>query len=207
MKKILYIIILIFSLNIFSQTKEDCLSNLSIFAEYAKVKNYDAAYEPWSNVKRDCPEINSAIYVFGERILKYFIKKSSSEADQNEYKKDLLNLYDDWLEYFPKTKRGKNQSGKILATKAQSMIDYSLGSKQDIYNVFDNAFKEDQSSFSSPKGLYNYFKTYYNLYKVENSSVTLEELFEKYEELSEKFELEMNSYTSKLDLLLKKEEK
>ena len=206
MNKILYIIILLFSINIFSQSKEDCLSNLSIFAEYAKVKNYDAAYEPWFNVKRDCPEINSALYVFGERILKDFIKKSSSIADQNEYKKDLLNLYDDWLKYFPKTKQGKNQSGKILATKAQSMIDYKLGNKQDIYNVFDKAFKEDSSSFSSPKGLYNYFKTYYNIYKVENSSVTLEALFEKYEELSEKFELEMNSYTSKLDLLLKKEQ-
>ena len=206
MNKILYLIILLFSVNIFSQSKEDCLSNLSIFAEYAKVKNYDAAYEPWFNVKRDCPEINSALYVFGERILKDFIKKSSSVADQNEYHKDLLNLYDDWLKYFPKNKQGKNQSGKILATKAQSMIDYKLGDKQDIYNVFDKAFKDDPSSFRSPKGLYNYFKTYYNLYKVENSSVTLEALFEKYEELSERFEMEMNSYTSKLDLLLKKEE-
>mgnify|MGYP003966092273 FL=1 len=48
MKKILTLsLLLIFSINSFSQSKEDCLSNLSIFAEYAKVKNYDAAYEPW----------------------------------------------------------------------------------------------------------------------------------------------------------------
>jgi tetratricopeptide (TPR) repeat protein len=206
MKKIFCIVVLIQSFNIFSQNKENCLSNLSIFAEYAKVKNYDAAYEPWSNVKKDCPEINSALYIFGERILKDFIKKSSSIADQNEYKKDLLNLYDDWLKYFPKTKSGKNQSGKILATKAQSMIDYKLGDKQEIYNVFDKAFKEDSKSFTSPKALYNYFKTYFNLYKSQNSSVKLEELFEKYEELSEKFEFEMDSYTLKLDKLLKKEE-
>ena len=206
MNKIFYIIFFLFSINIFSQSNENCLSNLSIFAEYAKVKNYDAAYEPWIKVRRECPNINSALYIFGERILKDFIKKSSSTSDQNEYKEDLLKLYDEWLKYFPKNKRGSNQLGKILAIKAQSMIDYKLANNQDIYKVFDKAFKEDSSSFNSPKGLYNYFKIYYNLYKEQNSSVTLESLFDKYEELTEKFEFEMNTYTSKLDLLLKKEE-
>jgi len=206
MNKIFYIIFFLFSINIFSQSNENCLSNLSIFAEYAKVKNYDTAYEPWMKVRRECPNINSALYIFGERILKDFIKKSSSTSDQNEYKEDLLKLYDEWLKYFPKNKRGSNQSGKILAIKAQSMIDYKLANNQDIYKVFDKAFKEDSSSFNSPKGLYNYFKIYYNLYKEQNSSVTLESLFDKYEELTEKFEFEMNTYTSKLDLLLKKEE-
>lgn len=206
MNKIFYIIFFLFSINIFSQSNENCLSNLSIFAEYAKVKNYDTAYEPWMKVRRECPNINSALYIFGERILKDFIKKSSSNSDQNEYKEDLLKLYDEWLKYFPKNKRGSNQLGKILAIKAQSMIDYKLANNQDIYKVFDKAFKEDSSSFNSPKGLYNYFKIYYNLYKEQNSSVTLESLFDKYEELTEKFEFEMNTYTSKLDLLLKKEE-
>jgi len=206
MNKIFYIIFFLFSINIFSQSNENCLSNLSIFAEYAKVKNYDTAYEPWIKVRRECPNINSALYIFGERILKDFIKKSSSTSDQNEYKEDLLKLYDEWLKYFPKNKRGSNQLGKILAIKAQSMIDYKLANNQDIYKVFDKAFKEDSSSFNSPKGLYNYFKIYYNLYKEQNSSVTLESLFDKYEELTEKFEFEMNTYTSKLDLLLKKEE-
>jgi hypothetical protein len=66
MKKILILsLLLIFSINSFSQSKEDCLSNLSIFAEYAKVKNYDAAYEPWLEVKSQCPKLNIAIYVYG----------------------------------------------------------------------------------------------------------------------------------------------
>ena len=82
MKKILILsLLLIFSISSFSQSKEDCLSNLSIFAEYAKVKNYDAAYEPWLEVKSQCPELNIAIYVYGERLLKSFIKKSLSLND------------------------------------------------------------------------------------------------------------------------------
>ena len=46
-----YFLLLAFSINAYSQSKEECLTNLSIFAEYAKVKNYKAAYEPWLKVK------------------------------------------------------------------------------------------------------------------------------------------------------------
>jgi tetratricopeptide (TPR) repeat protein len=205
MNRILYYSILFFSITSFSQSQEDCPSNLSIFAEYAKVKNYNAAYQPWINVKESCPDINSAIYVYGERILKDFIKKSDA-SDKIKYEKDLLELYDQWLAYFPISKRGKNETGKILAIKAQSMLDYKLADYQEIYNVYDRAFKEDSNSFTSPKGLYNYFKIYFNLYKSDSSSVTLEAVFEKYEELTEKFEFEMGVYSTKLDSLLKKED-
>ncbi len=205
MKKILTLsLLLIFSINSFSQSKEDCLSNLSIFAEYAKVKNYDAAYEPWLEVKSQCPKLNIAIYVYGERLLKSFIKKSEGNK-RDEYQEDLLDLYDEWLKHFSKSKSGKNEMGKILAIKAQTMIDYKLADNETIYDVYDMAFTNDPQSFKSPKGLYNYFKIYFELYK-ENLNVSLEKLFEKYEELTEKFEFEMEAYTSKLDLLLKKEE-
>jgi tetratricopeptide (TPR) repeat protein len=200
-----YILTLFFTINIFSQSKEDCFSNLSIFAEYAKVKNYNAAYEPWLKLKADCPDLNAAIYVYGERILKDFIKNSDLN-ERTKFENDLLDLYDEWLQYFPKSKSGRQESGKILAIKAQAMIDFKLGDNEEIYKVYDLAFKTNPESFTSPKGLYNYFKIYFNLYKEENSSITLESVFEKYEELTEKFEFEMGVYSSKLDNLLKKEE-
>ncbi|MFL2639686.1 MAG: tetratricopeptide repeat protein [Flavobacteriaceae bacterium] len=188
----------------YSQSNEECFSNLSIFAEYAKVKNYDAAYEPWLKVKSDCPSLNNAIYVYGERILKTFIKNNEGDS-KKKFQDDLIKMYDEWLKFFPKTKSGKSQKGKILAIKAQSMIDFKLGTEKEIYDIYDQAFTQDSKSFTSPKGLYNYFKTYFNLYKSGNSDVKLESLFNKYEELTEKFEYEMSSYTSKLDILLQKE--
>ena len=59
-----------------AQTSETCNQNLSIFAESAKVKNYDAAYEPWTAVRAECPSLNRAIYTYGERILKSRLKKA-----------------------------------------------------------------------------------------------------------------------------------
>tara|TARA_B110000503_G_scaffold24010_1_gene37773 strand:- start:41158 stop:42543 length:1386 start_codon:yes stop_codon:yes gene_type:complete len=206
MKKILISgLVLIFSAGIYSQSNEECFANLSIFAEYVKVKNYSAAYEPWLKVKAQCPKLNLAIYVYGERMLKNFINNSEGN-NKVKYQENLLNLYSEWLKYFPKSKGGINETGKILAIKAQSMIDYNLADDQAIYDVYDEAFTTDPQSFKSPKGLYNYFNIYFKLYKENSSNVSLEEVFEKYEELTEKFEFEMEVYTSNLDALLKKEE-
>ena len=206
MRKIVFVLIVLFFSNIqFSQSKEECFANLSIFAEYAKVKNYKAAYQPWLELKKQCPDLNSAIYVLGERMLKSFIK-SSDDTSKLQFQKDLVNLYDEWLQYFPKSKRGVSEVGKILAIKAQTMLDYKLASDSEIVQIYDDAFKNDPKSFKSPKGLYNYFKLYFKMYKSDDQDVSLEEVFDKYEELTEKFEYEMGAYTAKLDLILNKEE-
>ena len=83
-----------------SQASIDCNSNLSIFAEYYKVKNYEAAYEPWMSVRKECPKINPAIYFQGSRMLEEFIKTSDGES-KIAFQNDLLKLYDEWLINFP----------------------------------------------------------------------------------------------------------
>ena len=72
-KNILLSIVVLFVVNgnkIFGQDNQECIQNLSIFAEFAKVKNYDEAYAPWMAVRNECPQLNRAIYSYGERILK-----------------------------------------------------------------------------------------------------------------------------------------
>ena len=189
---------------LFAQDNQECLQNLSIFAENAKVKNYAAAYEPWLKVKSECPSLNVAIYSYGERILKDRIK-NGTDADKTAAKTDLIALYDDWIKYFP-TKQGKSKVGDILSSKAQNMIDLKMGSAQEVYAVFDKAYTEDPKSFTNPKRLYNYFKTLYDIYKSGDSTVSMSMLFDKYEEVSEKFETEATNLAKRLDKILKKEE-
>ena len=97
MKSRIYLIFL-FSLvlgtSVIAQNNEECAQNLSIFAENAKVKNYAAAYGPWSSVRMECPDLNIAIYAYGERILKDRLKKSQ-KSEKIQFQNDLLNLYDD----------------------------------------------------------------------------------------------------------------
>lgn len=187
-----------------AQDNQECLQNLSIFAEFAKVKNYKAAYEPWMAVRNECPKLNRAIYSYGERILKDRIENGTPE-EQTAAKQDILLFYDQWAENFPVYKKD-SELGDIISKKAQAMLDYDLGDLKMVYGVFDEAFERDVESFSNPKHLYNYFKTFYDRYKQNDAAVTMELLFNKYEEISEKFEFESVALAKKLDLILKKED-
>lgn len=204
MKKILPILITLLTLPYsWAQNKEECLQNLSIFAESAKVKNYEAAYATWKAVRDSCPDLNVAIYSYGERILKDRIQKGA-DADKGAIAKDLIRLYDQWVEYFP-TRKGVSKKGDIISKKAQAMLDYKTADLSAVYSTFDTAYQEDAKSFTNPKMLYNYFNTLYKLYKSGSAGVSMEQLFEKYEEISEKFEVEQTNLAKRIDKILKKE--
>ena len=197
--------LILFTSPIFSQLSSDeCLEQLSIFAESAKIKNYQAAYEPWKTVLENCPKLSLATYQYGEIILKDFIKKSESEENKSKYLNDLLSLYDLWAENFPERK-GVRQIGKIYSSKGQAMLDNGIKDKELIYDTFEYAFQNDPKSFTNPKSLAYYFQTGYDLYKA-GSKINLETLFEKYEELTEKFELLKTNISKNIDIILNKEE-
>ena len=197
--------LILFTSPLFSQLSSDeCLEQLSIFAESAKIKNYQAAYEPWKTVLDNCPKLSLATYQYGEIILKDFIKKSESEENKSKYLNDLLSLYDLWAENFPERK-GVRQIGKIYSSKGQAMLDNGIKDKELIYDTFEYAFKNDPTSFTNPKSLAYYFQTGYDLYKA-GSKINLETLFEKYEELTEKFELLKTNISKNIDIILNKEE-
>ena len=197
--------LILFTSPLFSQLSSDeCLEQLSIFAESAKIKNYQAAYEPWKTVLDNCPKLSLATYQYGEIILKDFIKKSESEENKSKYLNDLLSLYDLWAENFPERK-GVRQIGKIYSSKGQAMLDNGIKDKELIYDTFEYAFQNDPTSFTNPKSLAYYFQTGYDLYKA-GSKINLETLFEKYEELTEKFELLKTNISKNIDIILNKEE-
>lgn len=207
MKKLCVITLILASLyqaTVFAQDVNVCMQDLSIFAEFAKVKNYKSAYEPWKKVRTECPTINVAIYSYGERILKDRIKTGTPE-EQNLAKDDLIKLYDEWVVNFPK-KRNQSVVGDITSKKAQALLDYKLADLKEVYSTFDEAYTKDAASFTNPKLLYNYFKTLYDRYKEGDTEVTMELLFNKYEEVSEKFEFESTELAKKLDVILKKED-
>ena len=67
MKKFLgFLLLLLISANAFSQANEQDINALSIFSEYVKAKNYDAAFEPWMELRK---EVQSLIvpFMFMER--------------------------------------------------------------------------------------------------------------------------------------------
>ena len=77
--------------SITAQTQEE-LQKLSIFSEYVKAKNYNAAFTPWMELRASNPKLNKAIYVFGERILNDRIANCEGQ-EKIDHILDMLKLW------------------------------------------------------------------------------------------------------------------
>lgn len=186
----------------FSQDNEECITNLSIFHEYAKAKNFDAAFEPWMAVRTKCPASSIAVYTDGEKILKDKIKKASG-ADKIALVNDLLKLWEERAQHFA----AKTSKGKYAAMATQLMYDNrkDLGkTNEELYNSFDAAYKADKATFTNPKSLYTYFSLMVDLYDAGKKPAA--DLFNKYDDVVEKVEDEVKSFSGKLNKLIEKED-
>ena len=177
----------------------ECMTNLSIFSEHAKVKNYDAAYEPWKMVYETCPQLNNAIYVYGERILKDKVEKATG-ADQEKYANELIGLYDNKMKHFA----SKTNLAETMIDKALVKYDNKMSNDDEMYKMLDEAFTKDKENFTNPKALYIYFSSLVDLHSAGKKD--LQEVFDVYDAVTDKIEVENEKYTEKIAKLLPKEE-
>lgn len=200
--KITLLALLFVGLNLgFAQQDEECMTKLSIFHEYTKAKNYDAAYEPWMAVRNKCPKFNNAIYVDGEKILEHKIDNSTG-TEKVAYINDLLKLWEQRGEHFA----SKTPKGEYAAKACQLMYDNQneLGkTKEELYECFDNAYKLDKKTFTNPQSIYAYFSLMVDLF--DEGKKPAAELFSKYDDIVDKIEVEVKSYSEKLNELIEKD--
>lgn len=203
MKKKLFLMtigILAFSGFAYAQAQNpECMTNLSIYAEHAKVKNYDAAYEPWKMVYENCPDINKANFSLGEKILSHKIDNSSG-TDKDGYIQQLMSLYDNSMKYFP-TKFSK---ANVAIDKALLQYDNKMASDEELFNMLDKAFREDKANFTNPKALYLYFSSLVDLHNAGKKD--LQAVFDTYDDVTEKIDEENEKLTDRITLLLPKED-
>lgn len=192
-------IIMSMGLSMAQAQNPECMTNLSIYAEHAKVKNYDAAYEPWKMVYESCPDINKANFSYGEKILSHKIKNSSG-VDKDGYIQDLMSLYDSSLKYFP----AKFSKAGVAIDKALLSYDNKMASDEQLYDMLGAAFKDDKKNFKNPKALYLYFSALVDLHGAGKKE--LQEVFDVYDDVTEKIEDENKKLTAIITKLLPKEE-
>lgn len=186
----------------FAQQNEEAMTKLSIFHEYVKAKNYDAAYQPWMDVRTKFPKFNNAIYIDGEKILNDKIENSVG-ADKEAYINDLILLWQQRVEHFAsKTPKGEYaaQACQLLYNNKEVMHK----STEELYECFDAAYKLDKETFTNPKSLYTYFSLMVDLYDARKKPA--EDLFNKYDDIVDKVDEELENYSEKLNVLINKEE-
>jgi len=199
MKFKLTLIIAFITLFTANAQNEECLEKLSIFTESAKIKNYDAAYEPWMFVRKTCPKLNNSIYVNGEKILKHKIKNAAA-GEKTAFVNDLLALYKESMANMP----NKFPCGKTEAKIGRFMFNNNIGTSQSQFDTFDKAFKKDAKTFNDPRALYTYFKLMVDLFDAKAKN--FQELIDLYTIVTDKVEKEQKNNSGKKDALLLKEE-
>ena len=177
----------------------ECMTNLSIYTEHVKVKNYEAAYTPWKMVYENCPTLNWANILYGERILKDRLEKATG-ADKTANINALMELYDNRAKYFP----AKTDVAETIIDKVLLKYDEKMITDEEIYTQLDKAFTEDKANFKNPKALYLYFSSLVDLNSAGKRDV--EEVFEKYDNITEKIDEENEKLTEVINKLLPKED-
>ena len=183
--------------NVFAQNEQD-LQSLSIFSEYVKSKNYEAAYSPWMELRNRNPKFNKAIFVYGERILNHKIKTTTG-AEQVTFINDMIKLWKERADFFPAV----TPKGTYLAKACQLQYDNrkELGlTKEQLYTLFGEAYTADSKTFTNPKSLYTYFSLVVDMYDAGN--IPAQDLFNMYDEITEKVENEVKNYTNKRNAFL-----
>ena len=189
-----------------SVDKAKCGQWLSIEHEFIKAKNYAEAEPYWEKLYKECPSFNKAIYIDGIKLLKYKIKQEKDPQVKKDLAKKMIALYDDRLKYFP------DNTGKVLHDKGVMMVIYHVGTPDEIYNLFDEVFKNHPDAFTHPKAYWGYFDAAVNKYK--KGELKLEDVFGLYDKLeahlnetTEKLTKKFEDLSAKPDSLLTKREK
>ena len=160
------LVAMLFVGNIAAQMTEDCKVNLSLFTEYAKVKNYADAYEPWMKVYTECPTASKNIYSLGVRILEWKIKQATTQEEYKAAFDQLMKLYDDRIQYYGND--AKTPRPAILADKASKYNKYFPDDNATIYPWIKEAIHGLKNA-SAANELQLFVFTSANLYKADNT--------------------------------------
>ncbi len=199
MKKNIVLLLAVFTLtigNVFAQkTSEECMLKGSLFTEAAKAKNYDEAIKHYGPVVASCPTYSLAVYQYGEKMFKHFIK-NGDESKVN----DLITLYNDRLRLYPE----KTDKGEVEMDIVQLKYDAGVGTKMEQYKAYEAMFNNYNEAFKSPKSLYTYFSLAVDLNK--DGAVPLANMFDLYDAVTEKLEDEEGRMAQKIIAFSDKEE-
>ena len=112
------------------QDSIDCLSNISLYTEAVKVKNYADAYPFWKKVFTDAPFARMDTYTNGAIILKNFIAGTKDMEERKKYAEELMAVYDQQIQHLDKLNlllKNPVKEFKVKGNKAHDYITYYPG--------------------------------------------------------------------------------
>lgn len=92
-----------------------CVTNLSLYREFYKQKNYKDAIISWRQVYNNCPRATENIFINGANMYKSFIAAQKNAVIKKRLVDTLMQIYDARIKYYGK-------EGRHLAGKADDLL-------------------------------------------------------------------------------------
>jgi tetratricopeptide (TPR) repeat protein len=157
----------------YGKDSAQCVSNLSLYREYYKQKNYADAMAGWRYVFLNCPQASLYTFVDGAFLVSLKIN-ASKDAVQQAYIDTLMMVYDGRIAAFGK-------EGYVLGRKAVDLFKYRTKNSQEVYAISKRAYElEGQKSEAAP--LVTYFQSALN--EMNAGRITKDEAIDVYNKVS-----------------------
>lgn len=100
------------------ESRKACATNLNLYKDGFKAKDYKEAYKYWRVAYKICPGASLKALQEGRVIYQHFIETAPNEAAKQAYVDSLMALYDARIQYFPK------YAASALEFKVQDLLVY-----------------------------------------------------------------------------------
>lgn len=117
-----------------SASRMQCAMQKSVYDQFYKQKNYVDAFDAWTYVYENCPQVSKNVFIHGAVILKYQMKAAKTATEQQQWVDSLMMLYDKRIEYF-------KDEGKVLQYKAMDLITYRKNAVQETYDILHKSIE------------------------------------------------------------------
>ena len=153
---------------------------------FQKEKEYQAflnsqktlqAFEPWSEVRKNCPKLSDSLYVDGVKIIQYKIENAANLEEKEILVRDLMKLYDQFYKNFPE------KAKDYQVSKAMLLHDNKLDAKEEIFTLLDSAMKSDSKSITSANAIYVYFSLYNDKYLAGDKKITPDSILDTFDKV------------------------
>jgi tetratricopeptide (TPR) repeat protein len=105
--------------DLIKEQDREFMNQLSMFNEFFKQDNYEAALPHWKQLYNKYPKSTLNLYIRGVNMYEKFIEQASTPADKDKYIDEMMKIYDKRIKYF-------GEEGYVLGRKATTWLDHKL---------------------------------------------------------------------------------
>ncbi|MEO5777884.1 MAG: hypothetical protein ABIQ27_13350 [Flavobacterium sp.] len=174
MKAIIFILGVLFITTTSNAQKFDCASKITEYQELFKAKKIAESYNPWSDVRKNCPKETESVYTDGIEILQYKVDNAASAEDKEKLVRDLLKLYDQYNKNYPLT------TPDFEVNKAMTLVANKIDAKEEIFNLLDSGFAKGSKNVTDANAIFTYFSMYCLKFNSGDKKITANSVLEKY---------------------------